>query len=352
MKIPNLVTFTSLLFIAGTSLAFGQYAGTSQPEITVKTDMLHYDYGNTIVASGSTTNSRLEKISLRIFNPFNQPVINDEFDPKSDGSFSKSFLTLGPLWNSAGNYTLVVNQDSVTFSKISFYFSGRTNPGGIIEKIQSPLKQFKSGLTPKDVTCRQGLWLIFKTSDDSPACVKPEAAYILVHRGWANEISKTSLHSVPSTSSAPCDTPYPQSDVGVAVLYMLPNSTGKICAKYHNSKSPIQASVKVFAGRDMQQQASEITTSVYPDMLPTGNSTLVYTIKTGNQAGLYGISFFCGGVPFAVGYDIQSRIVLDDFPWLDKEYQCLYQPSIFQITGLSGIHVKYVTAVYRDQLDN
>ena len=225
---------------------------------------------------------------------------------------------------------------------------GGVSPRGPDFGIKPPLKQFKSGITSQDVSCKQGLWLIFKTSDGSPACVKPEAAYTLIYRGWSNEISKTSLHTVPSASFAPCDTPYPQSDVGVAVLYMPANSTGKICATYHNSKSPIQAGIRAFAARDVQQQASEIITSVYPDMLPTGDSTLVYTIKTGNQAGLYGISFFCGGVPFAVGYDNQSRIILDDFPWLDNEYQCLYQSSIFQITGLSGIQVKYVTVVHRD----
>src|SRR5438552_3423130 len=43
----------------------------------------------------------------------------------------------------------------------------------IFEESSSPLKQLKSGTAPKDVTCRQGLWLIFKTSDGSPACVWP-----------------------------------------------------------------------------------------------------------------------------------------------------------------------------------
>ena len=210
-----------------------------------------------------------------------------------------------------------------------------------------PLKQFKSGTPASDVKCNLGLWLVTKTEDGSPACVKPDTAYILIHRGWAKEVSQTSLYTMPTISSAPCDVPYPQSNTGVAVLYMSPNSTGKICATYHNPDSSTQSSTRVFAAKDEQQQASEIVISAYPDIIPTGNSTIMYTIKTGSQAGLYGMSFFCGSIPFAVGYDNQSGIILDDFPWLYKNDICLSQTNVFQITGLSGIHVQYVTKVHR-----
>lgn len=211
-----------------------------------------------------------------------------------------------------------------------------------------PLKMIKDGYSTKDVKCNLGLWLVTKTEDGSPACIKPDTAYILIHRGWAKEVSQTSLYTMPTISSAPCDDSYPQSNTGVAVLYMSPNSTGKICATYHNPDSSMQSGISIFIAKDMQQKASEITTSAYPDIVPTGNSTIVYTIKTGSQAGLYGISFFCDSVPFAVGYDNQSRIILDDFPWLYKNDICLSQTNIFKITGLSGIHVKYVTQVHRN----
>jgi hypothetical protein len=224
------------------------------------------------------------------------------------------------------------------------------NSGGpVVEKAQlvSPLKQFKSGIAAKDVTCRPGFWLVFKTSDGSPACVKTDTAYALIHRGWAKEVSQTSLHITSTVQFTPCDISYPLSNTGVAVLYMPTNSTGKICATYHNPDSPTQTSVRIFEAKDMQQMASEITTSAYPDVVPTGNSTIVYDIKTGSQAGFYGISFFCSSIPLAVGYDNQSRIILDDFPWLYKNDICLSQTNTFQITGLSGIDVKYVTDVHR-----
>jgi hypothetical protein len=55
----------------------------------------------------------------------------------------------------------------------------------ILPKIESPLKQFKSGVTANNVTCNQGLELIFKEEDDSPACVKSNTAPKLTERGWA-----------------------------------------------------------------------------------------------------------------------------------------------------------------------
>jgi len=214
--------------------------------------------------------------------------------------------------------------------------------------LDSPLKQFKSGTKAENVKCQPYYFVpVIKSDDGSPACVRPDTSYILIHRGWAKEVSQISLHTMSTAPSAPCDTPYPKSNVGIAVLYMQTNSTGKICATYHNPDSPTQSSVRVFEAKDVQQMASEIITSANPDIVPTGNSTIVYDIKTGSQAGLYGMSFFCGSIPFAVGYDNQSGIILDDFPWLYKNDICLSQTNVFQITGLSGIDVKYVTVVHR-----
>lgn len=51
--------------------------------------------------------------------------------------------------------------------------------------ISSPLKQFKSGIAAQDITCNNGLQLIFKSEDNSPACVAPDTASKLVMRGWA-----------------------------------------------------------------------------------------------------------------------------------------------------------------------
>ncbi|MDE1770425.1 MAG: hypothetical protein KGI28_07745 [Thaumarchaeota archaeon] len=50
--------------------------------------------------------------------------------------------------------------------------------------LQSPLKQFKSGIKAEDVKCGSNLHLIIKAEDNSPACVKPQTAQKLVERGW------------------------------------------------------------------------------------------------------------------------------------------------------------------------
>lgn len=42
-----------------------------------------------------------------------------------------------------------------------------------------PKQQIKNGIAPKDIICRDNLELIFKSSDNSPACVKPETKNVL-----------------------------------------------------------------------------------------------------------------------------------------------------------------------------
>jgi len=53
----------------------------------------------------------------------------------------------------------------------------------LLEKI-SPRNQIALGIAPDSVICREGLELIFKASNGSPACVTPETFGKLVQRGW------------------------------------------------------------------------------------------------------------------------------------------------------------------------
>jgi hypothetical protein len=48
----------------------------------------------------------------------------------------------------------------------------------------SPLKQFKSGISPGQFICLQGLTLVIKSEDNSPACIKSASIPKLVARGW------------------------------------------------------------------------------------------------------------------------------------------------------------------------
>jgi hypothetical protein len=56
----------------------------------------------------------------------------------------------------------------------------------------SPLEQVKTGISTYSVICKQGLVLVIKTSDSSPACVKPDTAQKLVERGWGTNTIQTS----------------------------------------------------------------------------------------------------------------------------------------------------------------
>ncbi len=49
-----------------------------------------------------------------------------------------------------------------------------------------PLKQISDGIPPENVTCTEGLEIIFKKSNGLPACVKPSSVSKLVQRGWAS----------------------------------------------------------------------------------------------------------------------------------------------------------------------
>ncbi len=142
-------------------------------------------------------------------------------------------------------------------------------------------------------------------------------------------------------SFEPCDIPYPQSNTGIAVLYMPANSTGKLCVDYSNPNPPRSTDVRIFEAQHLSEDTKDIQVLSSQDNISQGNSTIVYTLKT-SKVGFYGLTLFCSGTPLAVGYDNQSRIVTNDFPWLGQTFYCPMQSYTFHISGLSGIGVKYI----------
>jgi len=53
-----------------------------------------------------------------------------------------------------------------------------------VEDLLSPLKQFKLGVEPLDVKCREGLVLLLRSTTGTPACVTPSTSEKLVSHGW------------------------------------------------------------------------------------------------------------------------------------------------------------------------
>jgi plastocyanin len=60
-----------------------------------------------------------------------------------------------------------------------------TRPAPSTQSFPPPLRQFKSGIAIQDIKCVEGLQLVLKAEDNSPACVKAATALQLVMRGWA-----------------------------------------------------------------------------------------------------------------------------------------------------------------------
>jgi len=213
----------------------------------------------------------------------------------------------------------------------------------------TPLRLFKEGVSIEDIVCNEGLHLIIKAEDGSPACVKIETGKELVKRGWASSIivtpptvQQTSGNNTLPDSFEPCDTPFTQSNNGIAVLYMPVNSIGKICVRYFNPNESKNASLTIFDASSYQTTKS-ITSWAEPSMIPTGNSTVRFSVKTGNQTGFYGLTIFCSGMPFAVGYDAKSNFTLNDFPWeKSPTMSCPMMTYQYKIDSLSGIGVRYV----------
>ncbi|MGI0062001.1 MAG: hypothetical protein ACREA8_09785, partial [Nitrosotalea sp.] len=54
--------------------------------------------------------------------------------------------------------------------------------------LDSPLKQFKLGISANNVTCKTEFQLVLKSEDGSPACIKPDTSKILIERGWAKPL--------------------------------------------------------------------------------------------------------------------------------------------------------------------
>ena len=207
--------------------------------------------------------------------------------------------------------------------------------------IKSPLEQFKSGIKPEYVKCNHDLFLIIKAEDGSYACVTIETGKNLAMRGWAHTFG-TGISTADYYTK--CDTLYPQSDAGVAVMYMPTNSIGKICVRYYNvNNTPTGVGMRIFEANNLTQNAYNVTAWTYDSTLEgNANKTIVYFIKTGNTPGFYGASLNCGGFPLAVGYDANSTITASDFPWVGKVFHCGVITYDSKIEGTSGIGIKYI----------
>jgi len=119
-------------------------------------------------------------VSIMVSNPKNQRYLSDTLDVKPDGSFSYKFKIKGKL--------------GITGDYESDLLIGWSSTGIAFEYFASPLKQLESGIASNKIKCREDLELIFKPSNNNPACVKPDTAGKLIKRGWAKKPNPVDLH--------------------------------------------------------------------------------------------------------------------------------------------------------------
>lgn len=165
---------------------FADNAKSSMASINVQIDKSNPDKPQ-IMITGTVYKLFSPNLVIVIYDPFNQKLAISQLTPNTDGRFSETLFAAGHLWSKSGNYTVSVVSSSQQLAQAKFYYDG-TKPCCITASplhIDSPLKQFKSGIVAKDVTCKENLELILKAKDSSPICVKPDTAMTLIKRGWA-----------------------------------------------------------------------------------------------------------------------------------------------------------------------
>ena len=97
------------------------------PPLSVLTDSDSYDQGDTVVVTGLVKKPEEGiPITLRILDTSNKLVQIDQFTPAADGSFSRTYVATGPLWKSAGNYTIIAQYGAAQKADTTFSFSGGT----------------------------------------------------------------------------------------------------------------------------------------------------------------------------------------------------------------------------------
>lgn len=92
-----------------------------------------------------------------------------------------------------GMAILVIVNPSLSFAQNATFDPFESKTYSIIN---SPLKQFKSGVSSNDIVCANGFVLVTKSEDRTPACVTQKTSYELLSRGWAILVGSTTVSDV------------------------------------------------------------------------------------------------------------------------------------------------------------
>jgi len=335
----TIIVIISLVAIEETNSVSAQLQPAGGPIIQLFTPKSNFVDGEIIPITGHALRNSTVTISLA--DNYGNVENSTKVQSNSTGYFSTS---LGiPSHVIGGSWYIFATSDENYFTlKIMVNVHGVSTMSFNFPSELPPLKQFKLGIKAKDVTCKEGLHLIIKAKDGSPACVTIKTGIkIALRNNWATTFGTGTTMDEYHIS---CNTPYPWSDSGIAVLYMPTNSIGKICVRYYNlNNTPTIIGDRIFDANNISNNAVDVTTWASTNTLQGNeNTTIVYSIKTGNKAGFYGLSLTCGGIPLAVGYDANSTITANDFPWVNQVFHCGVITYDYYIEGTGGIGVRYI----------
>jgi len=135
----------------------------------------------------SLVNQKTASISGR------QSLLLEEVWTRIDGEISSEVLVYNlQIPDGEDRWTIIaeskkeiLNETSniLKYSLDSFTLLDELQDSSVIETISSPKQQLKNNIAPTDILCKIDLVLIFKATDNSPACVKTSSAQKLLERG-------------------------------------------------------------------------------------------------------------------------------------------------------------------------
>ncbi|MDC8452098.1 MAG: hypothetical protein LV477_04205 [Candidatus Nitrosotalea sp.] len=177
-------TATSLMSKVTTGFTVGMTPSGGNMHLDI--DKNSYLPGDQVSVLGTANSNTL--IQLSLIDPSGTSIRSAKTFSDKTGHFSLSNFTIpinvvSGIWQigATGGVMHVHTQIVVNSTNHSY---GMKTDNAITP---SPLKQFKSGIDTQDVKCRKDLMLVIKTTDGSPACVKPDTVQKLIERGWARD---------------------------------------------------------------------------------------------------------------------------------------------------------------------
>lgn len=189
-------------------------------ECSVEQQWERYEISGEFFLPNNQRAHQIVDVPYRIFNGEVQNIIHDpdalsvviEIKAKDDGFIEVSLPRLvidSKLNNEDDSFFVLVNGEEIKFKEVRSecfrtltiqfdknishieVIGGPFTSRAIVFDVSpncftkpSPKQQLENGVLPEEIICKDGLELIFKSTDGSPACVKPKTAEKLIERGW------------------------------------------------------------------------------------------------------------------------------------------------------------------------